>query len=160
MGFINRQNIRYTFIPYFYRNNVNNAVFDAYSSQLDTVNDKNSEFYALRNITIYSAEKILLEAYCNDVYDPSFRRIFITQQVYSNDIYLGLDSESPDYEVFLGLDSESPTYDLFLFKDGEGSGSKQVIVNVPFALSASNDMIKQGVQNYLRAPAVAIIQNF
>ena len=160
MSFINLDIIRFNWIPWFWRNPTNNAVSDAYSGSLGEVNDRDADLEVIEQKVLYSAEKILLEAYCNDVFDDVLRRIFIGQTVNSNDVFLGLDAESPNFEIYMGLDSESPTYETFLFLDSESGSVPVVQVNVPVVLSLQNDLIKQGVENYVRIPAIVEIVNF
>ena len=147
-------------MPFFWRNDTNNAFIDAYTGVLDEMNNTDSQLNIIKQRVIYSAQKINLEAFCNDVYDETLRRIYIGQQVNPNDVFMGLDSESPDGEVFMGLDSESPDGEVFMGLDGEGGGTMYVYVYVPTVLSSQNSLIKQGVENYVRMPAVVEIINF
>lgn len=158
--FFNLPKIRFGYIPWIYRNSKNNAFIDAYIYSLEGLNGKDVELNVIRSSVVYSAEKINLEAYCNDVFDSELRRIFIGQSVNFNDVFLGLDIEEPNGVVFLGLDSESPAGEIFLGLNGEGNTDNIVIVNVPTELSAFNSQIKQGVENYVRTPSVVEIVNF
>ncbi len=160
MGFLDLLNIRHSFTPWFWRNDTNNAFIDAYCSSLDETNGKDSELDELKKQVIYSAEKINLEAFCNDNYDNTLRRIYITQTTSPNDVFLGLDVEEPDGVVFIGKDSEGSSGEIFLGLDGEGGGTNTVTVHVPTVLNAFNDTIKQGVENYVRLTILVEIVNF
>jgi len=160
MSFLNLSTIVYNYFPWSWRDGDSRDLTDSYVYALNELNNKDTDLQAFSDIVIYSAEHINLEAYCNDVFDPVLRRIFITDSADTNAIYLGLDSEEPDGVVYLGLDSEEPEGVVYLGVTGDITAIGKVVVHVPAALSYLNGEILQGVDNYVRAGVVIEIINF
>ena len=100
------------------------------------------------NIT---GQVIYLERILNDLYDPSFRRIYITDAavVLPPYVYALSDDEAPLY-IYDASDMEAP---LYLYTLDEYYTNPEFIVNVPVARSSFDLRIKKIVNTYKLAAA-------
>ena len=126
-------------------------------SMIQPVQDISDDLLDLQNETTaflsYTGQHLALEAYLNDTYDITLRRIFITENdiaaVDPISIYLSGESTSAPLELYLS--GEAAIAPVGIYLSDEGVVSDNFTVHLPSAIVYDADTITAQLRNYVEA---------
>ena len=151
-----------------FANKVNNYLFrqPLFTAMLDSwmqaMNQVNAELVILRDALgfklRFNAQIIYLTEYLNQIYDPSLKRIFITNtaDIVFTYWYNKIELQTP---VYLSNDAEGAA-PYYIDNLSELASSIDYIINIPAAVTFDADKVRSQVNQYNVAPKIYTIQTF
>lgn len=103
----------------------------------------------------YTGQHLALEAYLNDTYDLTDRRIFITENNVINgattiDLYLQGETDPTPINIYLQGETAPVPFSLYL--QGESVfGTYNFTINIPLAVAFDNDVVTKQIKRYSEA---------
>src|SRR5579872_6770183 len=131
------------------RNKFNLSWYETLLSGIDYSQDKFNSYkdLVLKELS-YNGTTLQMERMLNDYFDPSSRRITITESATTtNYLFLESEGQAPKY---LFTESETGATKTYFFNEGENisTGAFDFIVNAPLSVTGSTDQMKAQILKY------------
>jgi hypothetical protein len=155
--------------PWFWRETVDNnetKLLTYLRSMIKPIQDISDNLLTLQTETVdflqYTGQHKVLEEYLNDLYDPTLRRIFITENDIAPldpiDIYISGETTSTPLEIYLS--GETPLVPVVIYQSNEVLIDNNFTVNVPASISFDILTMTNQLKNYTEATKVFNIVTF